>query len=134
MVNFEHYQITLKLTSALFALNSSGCRSKVGCIPRVIGVNPRSIVRYCGVLNSMKNDDKVAMSAAAVSRSKPGGVFVDLRLEDLEGTIGRLTNGLCQFPVWEQRKRYIRHSDTVYRLYEDSERCGMEQCDAGMKT
>jgi hypothetical protein len=47
------------------------------------------------------------MSAAAASRRNAGSVVVNLMLEDLEGSIGRFSNDFCQFPMWEQRERYI---------------------------
>jgi hypothetical protein len=70
------YYITVKLTIELFALSGSGCRFKVGHNPRVFGINPGDIVRYCHILVGIKNNTKVAMSAAVASRWKAGGVAV----------------------------------------------------------
>jgi hypothetical protein len=76
----------------------------------------------------------MAISAAAVSRRNAGGIVVDLMLEDFEGSVRRLSNDHGNFPVREGRKRCLQHTGTVCRLYEDSVQCGMERCDAGMKT
>jgi hypothetical protein len=80
-------------------LNGSGCRCKVGRVPRVFGGNSRDIVRHHHVLDGIKNNAKVGMSATAASRRNADNIVVDLTHEDLEGSIGRFAIYLHQFPV-----------------------------------
>jgi hypothetical protein len=120
--------------SDLFTMNGSDYRYEIGHIPRVFWGNPRGILRYLHVLDSIKTNTKVVMSAATTFRINDGGVIVDLMLEDLEDSIGRFVNDFCQFHLQERREICIWHASTICRLYDDSEWCRMERSDAGMKT
>jgi hypothetical protein len=113
--------------------NDSGWGCKVESVPKVFGSYRRDIVRYCHVLDDIKENAKVAMSGAALARRNADSAVVDLRLEDLEGSIGLIPIDFCQFPLWVGRKRCKRHANAVCRLYENCVWCGMKQCDASVK-
>jgi predicted transcriptional regulator YheO len=63
--------------------------------------NPRDVIVYYHVINSIHNNPMVAMSSTTVSGRNAGSVITELALEDLERRVGRKTNDLGAFPARE---------------------------------